>query len=156
MTNDFQIKIPKPCRAGWESMEEAEKGKFCGECSRIVIDFTSMTTDEIKDYFLNHHDQRICGHFISSQLKRHNSFQQSLLKLHCESGKIRYRVPRVAASMLLAGLMILSGCGPSTDEIPEHITGDSIYVTPEMLKQDSIEQAKLNDSLNKLNNPNAQ
>ena len=60
MKLDFRIEIPKPCRAGWETMEAAEKGRFCGECSKIVIDFTSMTTDEIKTYFLQHRDQKIC------------------------------------------------------------------------------------------------
>lgn len=141
MKPDFRIEVPKPCRAGWENMEAAEKGRFCGECSKIVIDFTSMSMDEIKTYFLQHKDQKICGHFISSQIsKKRRHTEQVLTDLHKKAGNIKYRIPRIAACFVIVSLMTLSGCGPTTGEIIDHTTdGDSIYVSAEMQHEyDSI------------------
>lgn len=153
MKPDFRIEIPKPCRAGWENMEAAEKGRFCGECSKIVIDFTSMSTDEIKTYFLSHKDQRICGHFISSQITKKTRYTEQLLtNLHTKAGKIKYRIPRIAACFIVLSLITISGCGPTTGEIIEHTDGDSMYISEEMRQHhDSIEryEAKITDSLNK-------
>ncbi len=154
MKPDFRIEIPKPCRAGWENMEQAEKGRFCGECSKIVIDFTAMSTDEIKTYFLQHKDQRICGHFISSQIsKKTTKTEEVLTGLHNKAEKIKYRIPRIAACLIIVALMTLSGCGPTTGEIIDNTTdGDSMYVSEEMQKEyDSIAhyEEKVADSIAK-------
>ncbi|MFL5765576.1 MAG: hypothetical protein ACJ77K_16645 [Bacteroidia bacterium] len=155
MAQDFHIEIPKPCRAGWKDMEQAEKGRFCAECSKIVIDFTQMSTDEIKNYFLNHKDQRICGHFKSYQIKRKMSHtEQLLVAFEARSRKISYRIPRVAALFIASGLLSLfSSCMGAAAPNLEPLSGDSIYVTPEMqARYDSIEKyvndmAKRNDSI---------
>ncbi|MFL5765575.1 MAG: hypothetical protein ACJ77K_16640 [Bacteroidia bacterium] len=122
MAQNFHIEIARPCRAGWENMEEAESGRFCNECSKIVIDFTQMSTDEIKSYFLNHKDQKICGHFISSQVIRGNKFQRSLVNLYERSEKISYRLPRIAAIVILSALMTAAGCKS------DHTEGDGVQV----------------------------
>ena len=135
---DFRIEIPKPCRAGWETMEAAEKGRFCGECSKIVIDFTAMSTDEIRTYFLEHTDQRICGHFISSQISRKTGHtEQVLSNLHQQAEKIKYRIPRIAACFAIVSLMMLAGCGDRM----EHLDGE-VARSSEQIKADSIEAVK--------------
>ena len=61
--SNFKIEIPKPCYESWESMLPAEDGRFCTVCDKVVIDFTSMSDLEIKDYFLKISDTKLCGRF---------------------------------------------------------------------------------------------
>ncbi|GAA0735765.1 hypothetical protein GCM10009431_00970 [Gaetbulibacter jejuensis] len=49
-------------------MTPNEKGRFCQSCSKTVVDFTNMTTDDIQDFIHNNKHQRICGHIKQSQL----------------------------------------------------------------------------------------
>lgn len=64
----YSISIPKPCHENWNAMTPNEKGRFCQSCSKTVVDFTKMKTDEVQDYIHNNMHQRICGHIRKSQL----------------------------------------------------------------------------------------
>lgn len=68
MKTNYAISIPKPCHEDWTKMTPNEKGRFCGSCSKTVVDFTKMNAKEIQVYIHNHKDQRICGHIKQSQL----------------------------------------------------------------------------------------
>ena len=65
---NFKLTIPKPCHEDWNTMTPNEKGKFCGSCSKTVVDFTQKSTKEIKDYLVANKGQRVCGHFYRKQL----------------------------------------------------------------------------------------
>lgn len=49
-------------------MTPKEKGRFCSSCSKTVIDFTKMNTNEIQDFISQNRNKRICGHFKQTQL----------------------------------------------------------------------------------------
>lgn len=68
MKPHYSISIPKPCHENWLKMTPNEKGRFCQSCSKTVVDFTNMTTDDIQDFIHNNKHQRICGHIKQSQL----------------------------------------------------------------------------------------
>ncbi|WP_396602357.1 energy transducer TonB [Algibacter sp. R77976] len=68
MKKYYSIAIPKPCHEDWNKMSQREKGKFCSSCSKTVIDFTKMKTNDIQDYIHQNKDNRICGHFKQTQL----------------------------------------------------------------------------------------
>ncbi len=68
MKPHYSISIPKPCHENWSKMTPNEKGRFCQSCSKTVVDFTTMTTDDIQDFIHNNKHQRICGHIKQSQL----------------------------------------------------------------------------------------
>jgi hypothetical protein len=67
----FNLSIPNPCNEKWENFRRTSKGGFCSSCSKVVIDFTSMTDSEIKAYFKKPNDST-CGRFRSSQLKTYS------------------------------------------------------------------------------------
>lgn len=80
----FKLSIPKPCHEDWNTMTPNEKGKFCASCSKTVVDFTQKSTQEIKEYLLENHGKRVCGHFYRKQLDSivlqipETTFQQEL------------------------------------------------------------------------------
>ena len=68
MTHKIKITIPKPCHENWLEMSVTEKGKFCANCQKDVINFTTASNREI----LNHYSKnsKICGRFTKDQLNR--------------------------------------------------------------------------------------
>lgn len=68
MKPDVQLSIHKPCSANWNRMTPNEKGRFCGLCNHTVVDFSTMSEEEIKEYFRCHSGQKTCGRFRDTQL----------------------------------------------------------------------------------------
>lgn len=68
MSSKLKITIPKPCHENWNAMSPKEKGRFCGSCSKTVVDFTKKSPSEIKEYLVEHKSERVCGHFYKKQL----------------------------------------------------------------------------------------
>ncbi|MGH1384650.1 carboxypeptidase-like regulatory domain-containing protein [Kordia sp.] len=62
------IQIPEPCHEDWNNMSPTEKGKFCGVCTKEVIDFTAKSDEELIKHVAN--DGNLCGRFHPSQLNR--------------------------------------------------------------------------------------
>ena len=69
MKTDLQIQIPKPCHENWNTMTPDAKGRFCGSCAKVVVDFSVMTDNEIVR-FLKNNTGSTCGHFTRDQLER--------------------------------------------------------------------------------------
>ncbi len=66
MERNYKITIPEPCNEDWNKMTPNDNGRFCGSCSKNVVDFTNKLPDEIQAYFLQ--DSNVCGRFKKSQL----------------------------------------------------------------------------------------
>jgi hypothetical protein len=70
-----KIYIPKPCHENWNKMPEAEKGRHCAVCDKVVTDFTGMKTEEIIST-LQESTQEVCGHINIKQLTPNNNRQK--------------------------------------------------------------------------------
>ncbi len=57
-----------PRRLG--AMTPNEQGRHCTSCAKTVIDFTAMNDDEVKYFFLNKKEEKVCGRFKNVQLHR--------------------------------------------------------------------------------------
>jgi len=64
----FQIKNTFTCHENWENMSQTERGKFCGVCSKEVIDFTVLSKNEIEAVFKQNNYQPLCARALISQL----------------------------------------------------------------------------------------
>src|SRR4051812_42826979 len=95
MTKSFKISIPEPCSQEWENLIPQVEGRFCGSCQKTVIDFTSMTDEELLNYF-QHQQGSICGRF--------NPFQTDRVIAPSSKRKRPSTIPVIAAS--LVGLLI--------------------------------------------------
>jgi len=68
MDKKYRISIPEPCQENWDKMTPKDNGRFCMNCSKTVVDFTTMLTYEIQHYFIQNQNASICGRFKKSQL----------------------------------------------------------------------------------------
>ena len=66
----LKITIPKPCHEDWEAMTPNQQGRHCTACAKTVVDFTVMTDEAIKKYFIQQKEEKICGRFKQEQLHR--------------------------------------------------------------------------------------
>lgn len=67
MENKFKITVPKPCHEDWNAMIPSDRGRFCNACTTQVVDFTNMSSDEIRDYLTK--NTNVCGRFKNEQLE---------------------------------------------------------------------------------------
>lgn len=51
-------------------MEINSVGRFCDSCAKSVVDFSSKSDEEIKNYLLARKDEKICGRFYKQQVNR--------------------------------------------------------------------------------------
>src|SRR5687768_12257420 len=70
MSKSIKLQVPQPCNEDWNKFDKTEKGGFCGSCSKEVIDFTTLSDQEIKEYFLSSRSSKVCGRFNKEQLNR--------------------------------------------------------------------------------------
>lgn len=76
----MKITIPKPCHEDWNKMTPKEQGSFCSSCAKIVVDFTKMKKEEIKQYFIDKKEEKTCGRFTVNQLyKKPPVYERSYL-----------------------------------------------------------------------------
>lgn len=66
MENKFKVTVPKPCHEDWNLMIPSDRGRFCNACTTQVVDFTNMSSDEIRDYLSK--NTNVCGRFKNEQL----------------------------------------------------------------------------------------
>ena len=89
MKKAIRIQIPEPCHEDWQKMTPTEKGKFCGVCTKEVIDFSTKADEDLVKILSK--SNNLCGRFKKSQLNRE-------VKLERKSG---YKLAPYAASLLL-------------------------------------------------------
>jgi hypothetical protein len=64
----LKISIPVPCHEDWNNMTPDETGRHCSSCAKSVVDFTGMSDEEVKHFFLIKKEERVCGRFKQTQL----------------------------------------------------------------------------------------
>lgn len=65
----YQLAITSPCQQNWGDMKSQPDGRFCMNCSKIVIDLTTMSDNEIRKYMENNQG-KVCGRLHTSQANR--------------------------------------------------------------------------------------
>lgn len=65
----FKVDIPVPCSQSWDDMKPMDNGRYCGHCSKTIIDFTKLADHEVARIFLDSKGA-VCGRFSESQLNR--------------------------------------------------------------------------------------
>ena len=63
------IEIPTPCAQNWDEMIQNNQGRFCNQCSKTVIDFTTWTDAQLYKFF-SKNTGHLCGRYLATQLDR--------------------------------------------------------------------------------------
>lgn len=63
----FSIQIPLPCHERWDDMQPIERGRFCASCQKTVIDYTTLSDQELIR-LLGKASEAGCGRFHDKQL----------------------------------------------------------------------------------------
>ncbi|MBK7884190.1 MAG: hypothetical protein IPJ81_10640 [Chitinophagaceae bacterium] len=92
-----KINIPKPCHEKWSEMIPQGQGAFCGQCSKVVVDFTKMSDDEVQNYFIQHAHEKLCGRFNQQQVDN--------IKIEIPSYLI-YKQPSFLKKFILISLVV--------------------------------------------------
>ena len=115
----MNFSVPNPCNENWNSMPAQESGRYCGSCSKVVVDFTNKTNEEILDY-IKANIGSTCGTFKSSQLPPSDPYKQN------------ERSIRFLAAVLLAFGLTLFSCGSIDlgDKETEELITTGIVIEP--------------------------
>lgn len=95
----FQITIPEPCDQKWEDMTPQSKGRFCGQCTKTIVDFSQKTDREIAAA-LKQSEGQICGRFTNDQLNRDITLATAL----------KYNSRWKATGLVLSAMLTISAC----------------------------------------------
>ena len=71
MNNAIKLNIKSPCSEDFNQFKPTTKGGFCNTCTKEVIDFSKMNSEEIINYFNTKNTSNTCGRFKSEQLTTH-------------------------------------------------------------------------------------
>ena len=77
MKNQISVNIKTPCQENFNQFKTTPNGGFCGSCKKEVIDFTTLSTNAIADYFTSKNTQNTCGQFKANQLNTYQAIPQS-------------------------------------------------------------------------------
>ena len=135
------VSVPNPCHASWDKMTEQDNGRHCRSCDKVVVDFTNMSDEEIKNYFRAHQSQKICGHFKSDQVKR--------LKIVVKPRDLTnkgwdiYQISKVAIFLVffssLFSCTLKNDDGSNADIVIENVTENDDSINTTFLGDDNIE-----------------
>lgn len=115
----FQIQIPVPCHENWDAMTSQEKGRFCGVCSKKVVDFSGQTKAAVLDYLQTNADQKVCGRIPANMV---DPTPQIPVMPHAQ----QLNLSRFAFAAMLVFGSFLFGCSQPND----HTKGELAMVTP--------------------------
>ncbi len=63
-----KVFVATPCTQQWEQMLLKSNGKYCDHCQKVVVDFTTMSDNDIVAHLNT--NKKSCGRFFEDQLNR--------------------------------------------------------------------------------------
>lgn len=109
MKKSITITIPEPCHENWDQMTSTEKGKFCGVCTKEVVDFSKSSDEELIKKLGK--GENVCGRFNTSQLNR-----KLTLARKSKNNLLPYAASLLLPLSLLGGSDALAQGGPRLAE----------------------------------------
>jgi len=132
----FSVSVPKPCHEPWQKMQATQRGAFCNACAKEVVDFTGMTDEEVKNYFINNIHQSTCGRFRSDQLSRASiEIPFNILQKRMAGWK------KFLAIIMISFGTMLFGCDVKTGKSVTAAAKDDPPPPPPMVEADSFENS---------------
>lgn len=102
------------CPKKWNEMTNAENGRFCDECNKVVLDFSNMSPEKINAVISTSKLKNDCGNFYTHQIspsygnwkdKVITFYQATYTKINSKN-----RLSKQLVLFLLAILLFSTGC----------------------------------------------
>lgn len=131
--NSYIIKIDNPCSENWQEMSPVGGGRFCAHCSKKVVDFSTLSDNEIIK-ILSRQKGNLCGRFQTVQLNK-----ELVQSKQTRNGKGFYKY--------LAGLFLLGISKNAFSDNNKFLSKENIVANP--VQQKNTEEASYADTLYK-------
>ena len=150
-----QIKIAKPCNEDWNKMSKNKLGRHCQLCDKTVVDFTKMSSEEIRDYLSKKGKQRICGRIMKPAEKRAPSKKQQwfngmYLKIN---ERVRFKPMSVSLLTCISLLMVVFGCHHNTAENKPSVKETKTVEAIDSIANDSVPKIEDTHTIGELPSP---
>lgn len=89
---NLRITVPKPCHEDWHQMTPQQRGRFCSSCSKVVMDFSRMSDQQLIEFFQKD-GGKTCGRFTNEQLNR---------PIPVPPPENQWRLPRIAYASVIS------------------------------------------------------
>ncbi len=132
------LQVKESCSAEWNNMSPQEQGRFCGQCEKIVVDFSQMNDQEIVDQ-IKKASKGLCGRFHEDQLMRELDATLSFSKNPIWRGRW---------TGIAAGLMLVGSLGFQAAQAQNKLTGEVILVQTKPKNDKIRQQGRSNLSVN--------
>lgn len=120
--NKHKIRIPEPCHMTWSEMDKIENStsRHCKECSVDLVDFTTMTDDEMIAYLSTRKEEKVCVRmYAADALSDASRIQKTLLNWHKKIKSSHINRHLKAVMLVIFGSVLLTACGCEEDyDIP--------------------------------------
>lgn len=99
-----QVEIVTPCGVEWNSLARSGNARFCGECSKLVHDLSSMKEAAARA-LLSTSKEKLCVRYLYDATGQIHFAQAPVVPL----GRLAWR--EVARAAVLSGPVLLQACG---------------------------------------------
>jgi hypothetical protein len=103
--NRTDVPIASPCSADWSTMTLADRGRFCGECKKVVRELARMTESEARAMLASPPTEGLCVRYV------HDATGEILFRRDVVPVGSLSRVKRAAALALAAATLPLAVAG---------------------------------------------
>jgi TonB family protein len=110
------VKIKNPCPEQWEKMKLGLHSRYCDNCKKDIIDFTTKTREEILRHILINQHTQVCGRLYPSQL----DFTHTDILVAIQGLSPRQKNSNLPFYLLTVGTLFLSSCSNAPTD--KHIT----------------------------------
>lgn len=126
----------------WREMDKIENStsRHCRECSVDLVDFTTMTNDEMLAYLSTRKTEKVCVRMYAADALSDASWsQKTLLRWHkkIKSSQINHHIK--AMILVVLGSVMLTACGGGDDGPPCDYKIELVPDTTTVDPLDSIE-----------------
>ena len=132
----FQITIPEPCDQKWEDMTPESKGRFCGQCTKTIVDFSQKSDRQIA-LALKESNGQLCGRFSDDQLNRDITLVTAL----------KHNSRWKATGLMLSAMLTMSACNHESNRTMGDIVPVEQFENQEDDKQTPIEQTTSEETI---------
>jgi hypothetical protein len=103
--NRSELPIASPCNADWSTMTLADRGRFCGQCRKVVRELAQMSEREARALLASPPTEGLCVRYV------HDTTGEILFRPDVVPAAGLARVKRAAALALAASLpLAVAGC----------------------------------------------